>query len=120
MVNKVTRRSQTGILIFVNKAPIIAFSKRKNTVETIMFGSKFTVLKNAVKLVKDLRYKLRMFWVPNEGPTNIFCDNDSVYNNVSTPESILRRSITALHTIAVVNLLHHRRYALPRNLLQNN
>ena len=49
--NKVTRRSQTGMLIFVNKAPTIAFSKWQNTVETSMFGSEFTALKNTVELV---------------------------------------------------------------------
>ena len=81
--NKVTCQSQTGILIFVNKAPIIAFSKRQNTVETSTFGSEFTALKNAVELVKALRYKLRMFGLPIEGPTNVFCENESVYKNVS-------------------------------------
>ena len=68
---KVSRWSQTGILIFVNKAPIIAFSKRQNTVRTSTFGSEFTALKNAVELVEALRYKLRMFGVPIEGPTNV-------------------------------------------------
>ena len=83
--NKVTCRSQTGIIIFVNKIPIIAFSKRQNTVETSTFGSYFTALKNAVELVKALRYKLHMFGVPIEGPTNVFCDNELLYKNVSTP-----------------------------------
>ena len=69
--NKVTRRSQTGILIFFNKAPIVAFSKRQNTLETSTFGSKFIALKNAVEIVEALRYKLRMFGVPIEGPTNV-------------------------------------------------
>ena len=41
-----------------------------------MFGSEFTALKNAVDLVEVLRYKLRMFGVPIEGATNVFCDND--------------------------------------------
>ena len=80
--NKITRRSQTGILSFVNIAPIIAFSKRQNTVETSTFGSEFTALKNAVELIEVLQYKLRMFGVPIEGPTNVFCDNESVYKNV--------------------------------------
>ena len=84
--NKLTRWSQTGILIFVKKAPIIAFSKRQITVETSTFCSKFTALKNAVDIVGALRYKLRMFGVTIEGPTNVFCDNESVYKNVSTPE----------------------------------
>ena len=32
-----------------------------------------------------------MFGVPIEGPTNVFCDNESVYKNVSTPESVLKK-----------------------------
>jgi len=34
--NTGTRRSQTGILIFVNRAPVIWYSKRQNTVEGIL------------------------------------------------------------------------------------
>ena len=49
--NKVTRRSQKGILIFVNKSPIIAFSKRQNTVETSRFGSEFTVLNSLTNVL---------------------------------------------------------------------
>ena len=32
--NVITRRYYTGILIMLNNAPIIAFSKRQNTVES--------------------------------------------------------------------------------------
>ena len=32
-----------------------------------------------------------MFGVPIEGPTNVFCDNMTVYKNASTPESTLRK-----------------------------
>ena len=39
--DQVTRRSRTGILIFVNKSPIMFYSKRQNTVETSTFGSEF-------------------------------------------------------------------------------
>ena len=66
--NKVTRRSQTGILIFVNKASIIAFSKRQNTVETSTFGSEFTALKNAVELVKALCTSYACLGSPLKGP----------------------------------------------------
>ena len=89
--DRATRRSQTGILIFCNKAPIIWHSKRQNTVEASTFGSEFQALKNAVELIESLRYKLRMFGVPIEGPTNIFCDNEAVYKNTSLPESVLKK-----------------------------
>jgi hypothetical protein len=42
--NKLTRRSQTGILLFVNRAPIVWYSKRQNLVEDATFGSEFVAL----------------------------------------------------------------------------
>ena len=87
--DKVTRRSQTGILIFCNRAPILWFSKRHNSVESSTFGSYFMALKNAVELVTALRYKLIMFDIPIGGLTYMFCHNKDVYKNSSTPESVL-------------------------------
>jgi hypothetical protein len=85
------RRSQTGILIFVNQAPIIWHSKRQNTVETSTFGSEIVAMKNATELIEALRYKLRMFGVEIDGPTDIFCDNEAAVKNCSNPESTLKK-----------------------------
>ena len=90
---KVTRRSQTGVLIFVNRAPIIFYSKRQNSVETSTFGSEFTACKQAVEMIKGLRYKLRMFGVPLEGPASMYCDNEAVYKNISIPSSVLNKKM---------------------------
>lgn len=57
--NKVTRRSQTGILIFCNMAPILWFSKKQNTIESSTFGSEFMALKIGTEMIIGLRYKLR-------------------------------------------------------------
>ncbi|KAI2502900.1 Reverse transcriptase (RNA-dependent DNA polymerase) [Fragilaria crotonensis] len=89
--DRATRRSQTGILLFCNKAPIIWHSKRQNTVEASTFGSEFQAMKNAVELTESLRYKLRMFGVPIDNPTNVFCDNEAVYKNTTMPESTLKK-----------------------------
>jgi hypothetical protein len=89
--NCVTRRSHTGIIIFCNRAPIIWFSKRQNTVETSSFGSEFVAARIAVEFIEGLRYKLRMFGIPIDGPTNVFCDNQSVVTNATMPESVLKR-----------------------------
>ena len=86
-----TRRSQTGILIFVNRAPILWYSKRQNTVETSTFGSEIVALKNAIELIEGLRYKLRMMGVEIDGATNIYCDNEAVTKNCSIPESTLKK-----------------------------
>lgn len=103
--NVVTRRSQTGVLIFCNRAPIISYSKRQNTVETSTFGSELTAMKTAIEMIRGLRYKLRMFGVPIEGPTNIFCDNEAVFKNCSIPESTLKKKHHSLS-------YHHNREAV--------
>ena len=89
--NVITRRSHTGILIYVQNAPIIWFSKRQNTVESSSFGSEFVALRAAKEMLVALRYKLRMFGVPIDGPANIFCDNNGVVKNTTIPESMLAK-----------------------------
>jgi hypothetical protein len=94
--NKVFRRSHTGILIFVNRAPIIWFLKRQNTVETSTFGSEFVAARIAVELIEGLRYQLHMFGVPIDGPTNMYIDNESVVLNSTHPESALKKKHNAI------------------------
>ncbi|MFN9979144.1 MAG: Ty1/Copia family ribonuclease HI, partial [bacterium] len=53
--NKVTRRSHTGILIYLNRAPIIWYSKAQRTVETSTFGAEFIALRIGTELIKSLR-----------------------------------------------------------------
>ena len=48
-------------------------------------------MKNAVEMIEAMRYKLRMFGIPIEGPTNIFCDNGAVCVNTTKPESTLSK-----------------------------
>ena len=62
--NLVTRRSHTGILIFVNMAPVYWYSKRQNTVETSTFGSEFVAMKQCTEYVRGLRYRMRMMGIP--------------------------------------------------------
>jgi hypothetical protein len=57
---QLTRRSHTGVIIFVNNALILWHSKRQNTVESSSFGSEFVALRMAVDMIKGLRYKQRM------------------------------------------------------------
>ena len=93
---RVTRRSHTGVLIFINRAPILWYSKRQNTVESSTFGSEFVAMKTAVEQVEGLRYKLRMMGIEVDGPTNVFCDNESVVMNTTRPESTLKKKHNAI------------------------
>ena len=73
-------------MIFVQNGPIIWLSKRQNTFEAATFGSEFVALRICKELIVTLRYKLRMFGIPIEGPTDVFCDNHGVVLNSSRAE----------------------------------
>jgi hypothetical protein len=53
---KATQRLHTGIILFINKAPVMWYSKHQNTVETSTFGSKFCTLKTAINMIEGLWY----------------------------------------------------------------
>jgi hypothetical protein len=89
--DRATRRSQTGILIFCNKAPIIRNIKQQNSVEARQFGSEFQAVKNVIELIESIKYKLRMFGVPIDGPMIIVCNNEAVHKNTLLPESVLKK-----------------------------
>ena len=94
--NKVTRRSHTGFLLFLNRAPIIWFSKRQNTVEASTFSSEFIAMRVCIEHITALRFKLRMFGVKVDVPTNVFCDNLSVVKNSSILSSTLNKKHSSI------------------------
>ena len=57
--NMANRSSHYGIIIYVNNAPIIWYSKQNNTVETSIFGSDFFAIRIVAEMIEALRYKLR-------------------------------------------------------------
>ena len=79
--------------------------------ETSTFGAEFYALRTAVEMIKTLRYKLRMFGIPIDGPANIFCDNEAVYKNTSMPDSQLNKKV---HSIAY----HYCREAVAAGTIQ--
>ena len=66
--------------------------RRQQKVETSSFLSWFIELKQCIKDVEHLRFKLRMFGIPinDDGePTHILGDNNRVVTNTSNVESSL-------------------------------
>jgi hypothetical protein len=95
--NVITRRSHTGIIIFVQNAPIIWFSKKQNTVEASTFGSELVALRIARDMISTLRIKLQLFGVPLLGPASVLCDNQGVVKNTSIPESTLTKKHNSIN-----------------------
>ena len=48
-------------------------------------------MRTALELIEALRYKLRMFGIPIDGPANVYCDNQAVRMNTTIPESTLKK-----------------------------
>ena len=69
--------------------------------EIFAFGSEFVAMSIAKELIVALKYKLRMFGVPIQGPANVYCDNQGVVKNASLPESALSKKHNAVncHTV---------------------
>jgi hypothetical protein len=89
--NKVTRRSQTGFIVYGNCALLIWFSKKQNTIETATFGSKLVALQICMESLIALQYKVRTFGVPIPEPAYVFCNNESVVNTTSHVEGCLNK-----------------------------
>jgi hypothetical protein len=87
--NKVTRCLDTGIIIYVQNAHTLWYSKRQNMVEGATFRSEMVALWICKVLIVAIHYKLRMFGIEIDGPANVFCNNHGVVKNISIPESIL-------------------------------
>ena len=95
--NKVTRRSHTGVMIFLNTAPALSFSKRQNTVESATYGSELVAMRIARDLISALRIKLKSFGIPILGPANVYGDNAAVVKNTSIPESTLNKKHNSIN-----------------------
>ena len=79
--NLLIRRLHSGIIIYVNNAPIIWYIKRQNIVGSSSFGSDFVSLHIAVDIIYNLSYKLRCFGVDICVLAEVFCYNKYVVSN---------------------------------------
>ena len=76
--DRLTRRSRSGMLVFMNIAPVYWLSKKQTSVDTISFGSEFVAMKICCEYLRGLRYKLRMMVITVSNPLFIYGDNQFV------------------------------------------
>jgi hypothetical protein len=70
-----TRRSRTGFIIYLNRAPLMWFSKHYPTVESSLFGAEFVVMKNGIETCRGILYKLRLMDATLSGPIFVYGEN---------------------------------------------
>ena len=92
----ITRRSVTGIIVFMGSTPMRWHCKKQNTVETSTYGAEIVAGRLGVEAVLEFRYVLRMLGVPIIGPTKMLGDNMSVIQNCSLPGSQLKKKHNAI------------------------
>ena len=86
-----TRRSTTGIIMFLNGTPVKWFSKRQSTIESSTYGSEIVAGRIAVEFAIEMRYKLRMLGVRVEGLCILYGNNNSMILNTTTPSSMIKK-----------------------------
>ncbi|KAL3786440.1 hypothetical protein HJC23_011021 [Cyclotella cryptica] len=94
--DKVSRRSRTGFVIFLNYGMIDWLSKKQSTVETSVFGAEFCAMEHGIENLRGICYKLRMMGVPVKGASYVYGDNMSVVTNTSKPESTLKKKLNSI------------------------
>ena len=95
--NLLTRRSHTGLFIFINNYLVDWYSKEQATVKSSTFGSDTITIRTGIDKVQALRYKLYMMGVPMDGPADVFCDNQSVVLTAQKPETRLSKKHNAIN-----------------------
>jgi hypothetical protein len=76
--------------------------KRQNTVETSTFGGEFVAMRQATELIEALRYKLRMFGIPINGPTKVYGDNHGAgisHSSIRTSALTKKRNVICNHCV---------------------
>ena len=77
-----TRRSVTGVILFMNNTPVKWYSKRQHTVETSTYDSEIVAARIALELIMEY---------PIIGKSRISDDNKSVITNISVSFSMLKK-----------------------------
>ena len=87
----VTRRSRTGLLVYLNCSLVHWWSKKQTSIESSSFGAKFIAMKQCCEYLRGLRYKLHTMGIPCDQPSHIYGENQSVLANTTMPDSTLKK-----------------------------
>ena len=94
--DKITRRSVTGLIIFVGRTPVFFMSRRQGAVETSTYGAEFCAMRIAVEETIAIRYMLRSMGVRVAHASYLFGDNLGVVQNVTIKDSLLKKKHVAI------------------------
>jgi hypothetical protein len=91
-----TRRSITGIIVFVGSTPVLWPSKHQGCIATSTYTAEFVAMRSAVEEAISIRYMLRCLGIPVTKPTNLYGDNFGVIQSATIPEGELKKKHVAI------------------------
>ena len=92
----VTRRSISGLLVFVGSTPVLWQSKGQDCIATSTYCAEFMAMRSAVEESISIRYMLRCLGIPVTRPTDLFGDNFGVIQSAEIPEGELKKKHIAI------------------------
>ena len=99
--DKRTRRSITGIIVFVGSTPVLWLSKRQGAVATSTYAAEFMALRHGTEEIIHLRYILRCLGIPVTRPSTLFGDNLGVIQNATNVDAELKKKHVSISFHAV-------------------
>lgn len=91
-----TRRSISGLLIFIGSTPVAWRSKRQGCIATSTYCAEFMAMRTAVEEAISLRYMLRCFGCKVTTPTRLYGDNLGCIQSASIPDGELKKKHIAI------------------------
>ena len=95
-LDKVTRRSITGLIMLVGRTHMFYYSKRQGTVETSTYSVEFMEMRHAVEEFVALHYMLRCLGVNVDVASAVYGDNLGVIQNATIKDSLLKKKHVAI------------------------
>ena len=120
MHNVLDGKAVTGCLDFVNKTPIMWYSKKQSTSEMATFSTEFSAARTCFEQIIDLRQSLRYLGVPVHDINHVFGDNKAMIKSSNFPYAQLNKRYNILSFHFVRNIIfkgyisiNHIRYVPP-------
>ena len=94
--DKRTRRSITGLLVYIGQTPVSWSSRRQTAIASSTYAAEFMALRHATEEAISIRFALRSFGIPVVEPTRILGDNMSVIQNATNPDVEVKKKHVAI------------------------
>ena len=94
--DEVTRRSVTGVLIYVGSCPIFAISKRQGSIATSTYSAEICAARVGTEEAVNICCMLRALGVPCKVPTKLIGDNMGSLISVKNPGTPCKRKTTEI------------------------